>query len=584
MRFLVLFPVLLAATLATAQCSTCIPDVGCTASPAYPTLCPLVPPDATAGTFYETTISFWMPTVFTDPGTGVTVNFEQMTITDVSGLPFGLEIQYDQPAGVYYPQQEQYGCARICGVPLLAGTYPVTISILAGVSFSGFSIDSPQQFVLQLTVLPGSGGNAGFSFTPSTGCGSALVQFEALIDGSPSPTAYAWNFGDGTFGTDTAPLHAYPMPGNYTVTLETTIGGYVLQEVALTGVNGNWCGDVEEPNLPLLGCQGSPDPYFTLTDAQGGTYTSATVDNTFTATWDNLGLLLDNPPYSFTFFDEDAVSATDQLGTYNMPENGAGTYTINVAGGTTGSLQVAEAAQSTFTHVDSILVFPLPELVLNEDPLTGELCVEDTTLASFLWFQDGDTVPGFNGPCVAPTGPGLWSAQAANVFGCIAQSDTVIVCPTVTITQNGPVLQVTSGFVAYAWTYQGDAVGGNDPFVVTVGDGLYTVTITDANGCVVTASHELITTGIHAQPGTARSLVLFPVPNGGIFSLTASGLAMGQVLVRILDAQGREIHAFQAPVVNRTIRATVEQALAPGVYLLQVLDGGSPLTARFLVR
>ena len=211
MRYATLFlSLVLASYGAVAQCPDCTPDTGCNTSPAYPTMCPLTPPDATAGEQYQTAITFWMPATFTDPGTGVTVDFQQMTITGVSGLPFGLSIQYNQPGGVYYPQNESHGCAQICGTPVVAGSYPVTISILAGVSYNGFNLNVPEDFTIQLTVLPGSGGNAGFTFTPISGCGSAAVQFEALIDGSPSPTGYVWDFGDGTGNTaNIPPVHQY---------------------------------------------------------------------------------------------------------------------------------------------------------------------------------------------------------------------------------------------------------------------------------------------------------------------------------------------------------------------------------------
>lgn len=567
-----------------AQCPDCTPDPSCTISPAFPTMCPMVPPEATVGEYYSQVVTFWMPPTFTDPSSGFTVDFEQMTITGVSGLPFGLSITYNSPAGVYYPQQEQHGCAHICGTPLLPGTYPVTISILAGVNFSGFSLDVPQDFVLQLTVLPGSGGNAGFTFTPTTGCGSATVEFNASIDGSPSPTSYAWDFGDGTAGeTSPSPTHLFDQPGEYVVTLETTIGGYVLNEVHLTGVNGNWCGDIEEPNLPILGCQGAPDPYFILTDGQGSTYTSSTVDDSFTAHWTGLGLPLNTPPYSIAFYDEDAISQDDHLGTYNIAGSGAGTYNFNVAGGTTGSLAVGEQTQQQFTHADTILIFPAPEVVLAEDPQTGQLCVDDGALAAYLWFLDGDTVPGLSTPCINPGGPGVWQVEVTNQFGCTGMSNTWVVCPEVTIVHNGPVLQVPSSYSTYAWTYAGNPVGGNDPFLVTVGDGLYTVTVTDANGCVITASFNLITTGIGEHDAMNGSLAVFPVPNNGQFTVVASGLHGTRAEVRILDAVGRVVRGFEAPVMNGVLQTSVNETLPAGSYVLQVIHTGRPVSARFVV-
>ncbi|MBK6776987.1 MAG: PKD domain-containing protein [Flavobacteriales bacterium] len=108
--------------------------------------------------------------------------------------------------------------------------------IIAQVEYSGFNINAPQQFPITLVLLPGSGGNRVSPFTPTNGCGSAEVQFTASIDGAPDPTTYAWDFGNGNTGSDALPpAQTYGSPGTYTVSLQTTIGGYVLDVVTLSG-------------------------------------------------------------------------------------------------------------------------------------------------------------------------------------------------------------------------------------------------------------------------------------------------------------------------------------------------------------
>jgi PKD repeat protein len=445
-----------------AQCDGCTPDNNCTIEPAFPTLCPLTPPDATAGEYYQNDFTFWLPPTFTEPGSGVTVSFQQMTITSVTGLPFGLSFTASTPSNVYYPQENAFGCGRICGTPLGAGEYLVNINIIASVTFSGLDIDAPQQFQLPLTVLPGTGGNSSFTYTPTTGCGSVTANFNALIDAAPSPTMYAWDFGNGNTSTAAVPsAQNYDTPGTYVISLQTSVGGYVLNTVNVTGVNGNWCGDVEEPNIPLVGCTGSPDLYFVLSDAGGNTYTSSSVDNTTTATWSSLGLLLDNPPYSVSFYDEDVVSGDDILGTYNIPANGEGTYFINVAGGTTGSLLIGLETQQVFTDTDTIVVFPTPAVVLQQSPGSGQLCAQPADLAGYVWFMDGDTVPNAAAACLNPSGPGVYQVVGTNALGCTGTSNTVVVCPTLTIERNGNVLFVPNSFTTYAWTFNGAAIGGH---------------------------------------------------------------------------------------------------------------------------
>lgn len=60
---------------------------------------------------------------------------------------------------------------------------------------------------------------------------------------------------------------SYTSPGDYQVTLHTEILGFILTDVSVNSVNTNWCGDVEEPSLPFIGCTGDPDLVFSITDA-----------------------------------------------------------------------------------------------------------------------------------------------------------------------------------------------------------------------------------------------------------------------------------------------------------------------------
>lgn len=568
-----------------AQCPGCQINFGCTSNPAYPTLCPLQPPDAVSGQPYTTDITFWMPANFDDPGTGFNVDFLQMTITGVSGLPFGLDIETNNPLGVYYPQQDQYGCARICGTPIGAGTFTVTISILAQVEYSGFTINAPQQFPITLVVQPGSGSNSGFSFAPSVACGTVQVQFDALIDGAPSPTTYAWDFGNGNTSTDASPgVQTYGGPGTYTVTLQTTIGGYVLDAVALNSVNDNWCGDVEEPDI--FGCTGSPDLYFVLTDGGGGTYTSSSGSDSGSETWTGLGLVLGNPPYSITFYDEDPISQDDILGTLNIPTGTTGNLPFNIAGGTVGSLDISVQPQQIFSDTDSVVVFPLPEMVLDYDTFANTICVQDTTLVSYVWFVSGDTVPLANGPCVNANAPGLWWASGNNGFGCPGASDTVVVCPAMEITYDAGVLFVEDEFDGYAWTFNGQAIANSDqPFVFSQGDGLYVVTGTTTYGCAVIDTLQLLTIGL-AEATASNSLLLFvhPVPNNGDFTVSATGLAPGDLWLSVVDAAGREVHAQALGSTDGSVRERVLLVgAAPGRYAVVLGDGEGHRVSRHIV-
>ncbi|MBK6752946.1 MAG: hypothetical protein IPG69_05020 [Flavobacteriales bacterium] len=134
----------------------------------------------------------------------------------------------------------------------------IAISILATVEFSGFEVDVGDLPVI-LTVLPGTGS---ISVSPSRLRAAAPVTstFGPLI-------ATRWRTGHLRLGLrQREPLHRrysaatdLHQAGDHLVTLTTSIGGYQLDQVELVKPNGNWCGDVEEPNIPSIGCTGSPD-------------------------------------------------------------------------------------------------------------------------------------------------------------------------------------------------------------------------------------------------------------------------------------------------------------------------------------
>jgi PKD repeat protein len=64
---------------------------------------------------------------------------------------------------------------------------------------------------------------ANFSATPTSGFAPLVVSFTNLSTGSP--TAWAWDFGDGGTATTQNPSHTYASPGTYTVSLTVTAPG-----------------------------------------------------------------------------------------------------------------------------------------------------------------------------------------------------------------------------------------------------------------------------------------------------------------------------------------------------------------------
>jgi len=72
-----------------------------------------------------------------------------------------------------------------------------------------------------------------FDGGPVSGCPPLPVSFENYSQTETAAT-YVWNFGDGNTSTAPYPNHVYALPGNYTVTLEMSTGGYCVQDLATT--------------------------------------------------------------------------------------------------------------------------------------------------------------------------------------------------------------------------------------------------------------------------------------------------------------------------------------------------------------
>jgi PKD repeat protein len=76
-----------------------------------------------------------------------------------------------------------------------------------------------------VTINPGTGPTAAFTFSPADPRTGQQVIFDAALSTVPSGrriVGYNWNFGDGGFGTGPAPAHVYTLPRTYVVVLTVT--------------------------------------------------------------------------------------------------------------------------------------------------------------------------------------------------------------------------------------------------------------------------------------------------------------------------------------------------------------------------
>lgn len=496
-RLLLLTAVLFCGKFLSAQCGTCDPDLDCIVSPAFPTICPSFFPDATTGEYYEQNMTFYIPQTFFEPDAGVDVVFEQVLVTGVTGLPFGMSVELNNPSGVYFPEESEHGCARLCGTPISPGNYVVTINIVASVFVPSFGINLNQAdaFQLPLTVVEGEGGNLSFTYGPAIGCDSAMVSFQGLLNASPNPTSWAWDFGNGnTSNEQFPPAQLYGDTGTYTVSLLTQFEQFVITEINVNSVNGNWCGDAEEPT-----CDGIfgilPDIFVQVRDASSNLlYQSGVTSNTLTGSWSDLNIVANNGPFTIQVWDEDAISANDDLGTFSFTISSSGTINFSGNGGTSGFLIVNTEVSDTFYNEEIITVFPSPNPILEYDEISNLLFISDSTAIAYEWYFNGELIEGANSAELVPANPGVYYVVVQNGFNCFSTSNEFIICPIVSAqySAGSGVVSISGNYQSYQWFFNGEPIDdANNAFHLITDFGLYTVLITTNYGCEV-MSNELV--------------------------------------------------------------------------------------------
>lgn len=597
-KFLLFFAFLLTALVSHAQCPGCIVNTACTATPTAPALCPETLPDAIQGEPYEMDVTFFMPQQFTDPGSGFDVTLASITIATIGGLPPGLSATTNEADNVYDITSDpltQRGCVKICGIPTAIGFYTISVNIIASVS-SPISTEAPQSFTLPLAVIPGGSGNAGFTLTPNSGCDSLNVQFQALITSPSQPVTYQWDFGNGQTSTAFTPdSQFYAVPDTYYVSLQTELLNYVVTGVSYTSTGDNWCGDVEEPSLPFVGCTGSPDIYYELTNG-GATFSGPTIDNNNNYSQADASITLTETALSIAFWDEDVVSQNDALGTAVVQFNAPGVYPFNTGAGF-GSVTIGTVVGISFVHNDTIVVHPSPVApsiqVSNNSVCEGDSIVLLLPDAAFYqWFQNGEELLSANNDSLVVYESGSWSAEIRSEAGCLAVSDTIqtniINFPEQPVVFVNPVnnsffFNPGSGF-DWIWLFEGDTIDGTQNmasfFPQEIGN--YSVVVSADPACPLYSETEYFT-NLGLDANRDYNFKVYPQPfQNGMLTIESDWINSGDVQMELYDLTGRLAYQGITPAIQGKVSLQLNNQ-APGMYIIKIQQAEKQSTQRLII-
>lgn len=573
---------------AKAQCPGCLVNASCTVTPASPAVCPDTMPEGTALQAYSEDISFYLPAQFVDDGSGMNVTLNQLTIMSVTGLPYGLSWQTNAVNNIYFPSDNppatEHGCARICGTPLMAGTYQVTVFVQAEVSVAGIGQTVDDSFILPFTILPGSSSNSGFTIQNPLGCEPHTTSFTNLMLSGGNPGfSYSWNFGNGNLSSlENPPTQNFVNAGNYAVTLQTTVDtiGYFLSGVSVLAATG--CND-----SPFS----APDYYFILKQGTTTLYSSAYIDNTDPpVSFSFAPIALSNATYTMEIWEYDTGMAggDDACGSVTFNGHAAGTQTL-----TSGSListvtvdhpVIIQSATDT-VHVYATPVVSTVTVSPNDSVCQGDtvqLSITASGAASYQWYNDTVAVLNAIGPVYQAARSGLYFCEAMSPFGCRANS----AARGVSIITNPPkpgfwiignVLNTNLAGYDLQWYFENNPVTpGNGMTCQVSATGLYHLVAANEFGCFTSSDTIYVTYNDagFAESALQSSLQVFPNPNKGVFTVKMDLTEACDVSVMVSNILGQVLYTAEYGNESGAFRKEIElPAVVSGMYYLNVKAG-----------
>jgi len=377
----------------------------------------------------------------------------------------------------------------------------------------------------------GAGGNATDNFTgtvfSSTGA-TAISGFAAPRTGIFAAEARA---GYGPTGLEQtvnnwAALATNPN-GNWSLAMGDFAGGDVgtLTSWSIDITYGLPSGGIWSPATGLYTDPGATTPYVAGTPAVT-VYASPAVTTTYTVTVANgtctsparSVVVTVNTPIAITAQPVNATVCTDKVATFSVTATGtAPTY----------QWQVSTDAGNTFTNITNGGVY--------SGATTNTLTITAPPVSYNNYIYR--VIVGGAAPCGLVT-------SAQRVLTVNPLPTVVIAAAPYTSLYPGLVTTLTStvtpsAAATYTWLLNGTPVGGNTPTlsVNTDGLGLYTLRVTDVNGCTNTSN------AVRISDSSTGKLFIYPNPNNGIFQVRYYSAA-GNILARgitVYDAQGARV-------------------------------------------
>ncbi|RYY41208.1 MAG: PKD domain-containing protein [Chitinophagaceae bacterium] len=324
-----------------------------------------------------------------------------------------------------------------------------------------------------ITVLPSP--TVDFTGVENIGCAPLNTQFTSTVTSTTPVISYSWDLGDGNPASVANPVHNYPVPGLYTITLLVTNSSGCSKAVTKDQY-------IKVGTKPVAGFTNSNPNNCTVPHTVNFTNTSTGTGNT----------------YQWDFGDGGNSTQTSPSHTYTT----AGTYSVKLV--VTNPFTCRDSViRTALVNVGSTTAFTVGTPICVGENLV--LTNNSAPIASSQVWDFGDATTSTAAlPVKSYATPGTYVVKLTNQFGggCsdfTTHSVTVLAKPTVDFAANQTVAcsapltvnftSTVTGASTYAWTFgDGGTSSAPNPTHTYSTTGFFTVTltVTGANGCTAT--------------------------------------------------------------------------------------------------
>ncbi len=261
----------------------------------------------------------------------------------------------------------------------------------------------------------------------------------------------------------------------------------------------------------------------------------------------------------------------------------SGTYTVTVT--TTGGCSATASVTIANTGITAVTTLLTKPSCGNNN---GSVCITGITGGAGPYYYSWNTVPVQTTSCATGLAPGKYKVTVFSSQGCSFTKSVNLIAapmPTMTLVAGTNCKNFTAsptGKLPFTYIWSNGAT--TKKITGLTAGNTYTVTVTDGNGCTVTASAVLCPSARSGGESIANdNISVYPNPASDHFTVELYATKEGDCNIALVDINGKEVLVKKQLLIEGTNTLVLDiENLASGVYAVQVNFEGNYFTRRII--